>query len=76
MYSNAVESFVSRQRGTRIIIDLPRRDNVHFVSAPGQMKRQVGQNLAGRGVVGGKIAVNEDQSRHRIGLPPHRPFVA
>jgi hypothetical protein len=64
MHGHAIDRF-ARQCGIRLVIDLPGCDDVHFVSCRGQVKRQIGQNLAGGRMIGKELAVNEDQSRHR-----------
>jgi len=54
------DAFASGQCRVGSIIDLRRCDDVHLVPGRGQVKRQIGENLAGRGVIRKKEAIDEN----------------
>ena len=60
MHVDAFDVFASGQCGVGIIVDLRRCDDVHFVPGRDQVKRQIGENLAGRGVIRKKEAIDEN----------------
>jgi len=66
MHVHAVDDFLIRQGCPGIIVDLPRRDDVHLAAGIGQVKCEIGKNLAGGRMVGKEKPVDEDQSRHLL----------
>jgi hypothetical protein len=64
MHLNAIDRFTRWQCCLRIIVGLPRRDDMDFIRGAGQVKRQVGENLTRGGVIGKEIPVDEDQPLH------------
>ena len=48
MHVHAFDAFASGQCRVGSIIDLRRCDDVHLVPGRGKVKRQIGENLAGR----------------------------
>jgi hypothetical protein len=46
--------------GTRVVVALPARHNAHLHLAASQMERQIGQNLACRGMVREREAVDDE----------------
>src|SRR5205085_5360051 len=60
-----VDGFASGQRGIGLVVDLSGCQDVHFMAGCGQVERQIGEDLAGRGMVGVEISVDEDELCHR-----------
>jgi hypothetical protein len=55
-----VDGFACGQVGIGLIVDLPGRQDVHFMASRRQVERQIGKNLAGCGVIGKEKSVDEN----------------
>lgn len=69
MDMDVVNEFLGRETGIRVIIKLTTSDDVRIEAGAGQIKSEIGENLAGCGMVGKKEAVQKDYALHAVERP-------
>src|SRR6516164_7756208 len=65
MHMHTIDNFAHRQCRFGIIIELRAGDDMHVTSCVGQVKNEVGEDLASCRMVGSEKSIDKNQSRHR-----------
>lgn len=65
MKADSAYRVLVRQTRLRLVVELMAGDGMHVPAGLCQMEGQVGNNLAGGGMVGRKISIEEENSLHR-----------
>ena len=64
MNGDPAVGFLDRQAGVWIVVKLPAGDDVDFVAGSGQVKRKLGQDLAGRRMIREKVSIEKKKTLH------------
>jgi hypothetical protein len=64
MNVDALDDFLIEQGRIRVVINLFGGDNVNFLPSSGQVERQIGEDLASRGMIREKIPINKNNASH------------